>query len=119
MSNFPKSLPECGHGAEPSTFLFLSFSVGPRHDDQTRRTIEELKKLFAATGTPIRLKTWVSNIYKYDAETRKRDDVLPPEYRLSLGCLGPYKPLAQTSGKLLSANELLAFIANTLKGGTA
>lgn len=115
MSQLPVSLPACGHGAETTTFLRLTFEVGPRHYAETSGTIDELQKLFQATRTSIRLEPWVSTIQKI--ENGKRSDVLPPSYKLSLVCAQTSKLLAEKSGQLLTANDLLAFISNTLKGG--
>jgi hypothetical protein len=118
MSKIPSALPECGHGFEPTTFLFLSCRVGARHQVACRKAIDELQKLFAATGTSIELQTWVSRISQEDPATGKYLDVLPPTYTLSLGCAKTYQPLAEKSGQLLTAKQLLAFISETLKGGT-
>lgn len=115
MSQLPASLPACGHGTETSVFLFLVCEVGRRHHDDCVGAIEELQRLFQTTGTSIRLETWISNVFK--SENGKLTDVLPPSYRLSLGCNRTYQRLAETSGQLLSAKELLAFISKTLKGG--
>jgi hypothetical protein len=115
MSQLPMSLPACGHGTETTTYLFLACEVGPRHRADCIRAVEELKQLFSATGTSIRLETWISIVYKSD--NGKFTDVLPPTYRLSLGCNAGYQRLAETSGQPLSAKELLAFISKTLKGG--
>ncbi|MBX9878084.1 MAG: hypothetical protein K2Y22_06450 [Candidatus Obscuribacterales bacterium] len=115
MTQLPVSLPACGHGTESSVFLFLACEVGPRHHAECRRSIEELEKLFQATGTSIRLETWISTIQK--VEEGKLSDVLPPTYKLSLGCAKNYQRLAEKPGQLLTATDLLAFISNTLKGG--
>lgn len=117
MSKIPSALPECGHGVEPTTFLFLSCQVGDRHQVACRKAIEDLQKLFAATGTSIELRTWISRIAQHDPKTGKYVDVLPPAYKLSLGCAKTYKPLAEKYGQLLTANQLLAFIGETLTGG--
>ncbi len=117
MSKLPPALPECGHGVEPTTFLFLSCQVGRRHHAETTAALAELQKRFKATGTSIRLKTWISTIYKHDSDTNKYTDVLPPTYALSLGCAAGYQRLAEKSGQLLHAKDLLAFISETLKGG--
>lgn len=117
MSKIPSALPECGHGAEPTTFLFLSCQVGRRHHAETVAAIEKLQKQFKATGTSIKLKTWISTIFKHESETNKYIDVLPPTYTLSLGCPSGYQRLAEKSGQLLTASDLLAFIGKTLKGG--
>ena len=115
MSQLPVSLPPCGHGAESSVFLFLGCEVGPRHHDECRRSIKELEKLFQETGTSIRLETWISTIHK--VENGKLSDVLPPMYKLSLGCAKNYQRLAEKPGQLLTATDLLTFISDTLKGG--
>lgn len=117
MSKIPSALPECGHGVEPTTFLFLSCQVGRRHHAACRKAIENLKKLFTATSTSIELQTWISVISQHDPVTGLYLDVLPPTYRLSLGCRKGYQPLAERSGHLLTANQLLAFIGETLTGG--
>ena len=117
MFELPASLPSCGHGVETSTYLLLSCQSGYRHHAACAQALDELRKLFEATGTSIRLKTCHSGISQYNEKTRKYEDVLPPSYSLSLGCNGPFQPLASQSGRVLNASQLLAFISETLKGG--
>lgn len=117
MSELPGALPECGHGAELSTFLFLSCQVGERHHADCKFELDQLHEIFRALGTPVKLETWISNVYQWDPKAKKYTDVLPPAYFLSLGCARTYKRLGQKSGKLLTADELLNFIAETLRGG--
>ena len=114
MSKLPSALPDCGHGNESTTFLFLYCEIGLRHHEQCLAQVRQLEKLFVQSGTGIRLETWISVAHKCEPETYKLSDVLPPKYRLSLGCAAGYQRLAEQTGRLLSVDELLAFIGETL-----